>query len=160
MSETEFGERAAADEGVQVIAFQLGGELQGCDILLVQEVVTKLSIHALPDMPEHLLGVVRLRGELVPVVDVAPLLGLSLQRERAPAVLVTEVEGGRVGVAAEVVHEVMEVPPGAFRPAPVSAADRGGYLVGVARVGTRLVNLIDLAQILRDQATLSPGETT
>ena len=150
---SDFRERAAADEGVQVIAFRIGGELQACDILLVQEVVTKSAIHPLPDMPEHLLGVVRLRGELVPVVDVAPALELKLEAGRH-AVLVTEVEGGRVGVAAEAVHEVMTVPPGAFREAPLT----GGYLVGVARVDAQLVNLIDLAEILRDQATLSHGE--
>jgi purine-binding chemotaxis protein CheW len=160
MSEVEFRARAAADEGVQVVAFQIGGELQACDILLVQEVVTRLAVHPLPDMPPHLLGVVRLRGELVPVVDVAPRLGLVLERGRAPSILISELEGARVGVAAEVVHEVMAVPAGSFRPAPVTGADRGGYLVGVARVGTQLVNLIDLPELLRDQATLSHGETT
>lgn len=152
---SDFRERAAADEGVQVIAFRIGGELQGCDILLVQEVVTKSAIHPLPDMPEHLLGVLRLRGELVPVLDVAPALELKLEAGRH-AVLVTEVEGGRIGVAAEAVHEVMTVPPGAFREAPLAGG--GGYLVGVARVDAQLVNLIDLAEILRDQATLSHGE--
>ena len=152
---SDFRERAAADEGVQVIAFRIGGELQACDILLVQEVVTKSAIHPLPDMPGHLLGVLRLRGELVPVLDVAPALELKLEAGRH-AVLVTEVEGGRVGVAAEAVHEVMTVPPGSFREAPLAGG--GGYLVGVARVDAQLVNLIDLAEILRDQATLSHGE--
>jgi chemotaxis signal transduction protein len=63
-------------------------------------------------------------------------------------------------IAAEAVHEVMTVPPGAFRPAPLTAGERGGYLVGVARIGAQLVNLIDLAEILRDQATLSHGDKT
>jgi purine-binding chemotaxis protein CheW len=151
-----FPERAAAGEEMQVVAFRIGGELHACDILLVQEVVTKTPVHPLPDMPERLLGVMRLRGELVPVVDVAPALELRLQAGRTPAVLVAETEGGRVGVAAEGVDEVMTVPSGAFRPAPHAV----GYLVGVARVGDRLVNLIDLAEILRDQATLSHGEKT
>ena len=153
MSEMDFRARAALDEGVQVIAFRIGGELHGCDILLVHEVVARLPVHPLPDMPPHLLGVVRLRGELVPVLDVAPLLDLRLEGGR-PAVLVTGEEGARVGVAADAVSDVMTVPPGAFRPAPRG----GGYLVGVARVGEQLVNLIDLAEILRDQATLSHGE--
>ncbi|HLL83850.1 MAG TPA: chemotaxis protein CheW [Longimicrobium sp.] len=154
MSELDFRARAALDEGVQVIAFSIGGELHGCDILLVSEVVSRLPVHPLPDMPPHLLGVVRLRGELVPVLDVARALDLRLEAGRAPAVLVTGEEGARVGVAADAVSDVMTVPPGAFRPAPRG----GGYLVGVARVGEQLVNLIDLAEILRDQATLSHGE--
>jgi purine-binding chemotaxis protein CheW len=154
MSEMDFRARAALDEGVQVIAFRIGGELHGCDILLVHEVVARLPVHPLPDMPPHLLGVVRLRGELVPVLDVAPALDLRLEGGRPPAVLVTGEEGARVGIAADSVSDVMTVPPGAFRTAPRG----GGYLVGVARVGEQLVNLIDLAEILRDQATLSHGE--
>ncbi len=121
MSEPDFPARAALDEGVQVIAFRIGGELHGCDILLVQEVVSRPPIHPLPDMPPHLLGVMRLRGELVPVLDVAPALDLRLDAERRPAVMVTGDEGARVGVAADAVSDVMTVPPGAFRPAP-----RGG----------------------------------
>jgi chemotaxis signal transduction protein len=149
-----FLERALAGEEMQVVAFRIGGELHACDILLVQEVVTRMPVHALPDMPERLLGVLRLRGELVPVVDVAPALELRLEAGRTPAVLVTESEAGRVGVAAEAVHEVMTVPGGAIRAAPHA----GGYVVGVARVGAELVNLVDLAELLRGQATLSHGE--
>jgi purine-binding chemotaxis protein CheW len=153
---SDFRDRAAADDGLQVIAFRIGGELHACDVLLVQEVVTKSPVHRLPDMPVHLLGVLRLRGELVPVVDVAPALELRLDTGRPPTVLVAETEHGRVGVAAEAVHEVVTVPPGAFRPAP--RVERGGHLVGVARVGADLLNLIDLAEILRDQATLHSGD--
>lgn len=144
----------AGEEGVQVIAFRLGGELHACDILLVQEVVMKRRVHRLPDMPGHLLGMLRLRGELVPVVDVAPRLGLALESEGAPSILVMEGEGeSLVGVAVDAVHEVVTVPASAYRPAPLTGKDRDAYVVGVARVGGSLLTLIDLAEILRDQTT-------
>ena len=146
-------ERLAEDESVQVVTFRVGGEVNACDILLVEEVVTRRAIHALPDMPPRLLGVLRLRGELVPVLDVAPALGLTLE-SGAPAVLVVGVEEARVGVAADAVLEVATLPHGAVRPAPMAEA----HVAGVARVGERLVNLIDLAEILREQTTLIPGD--
>jgi purine-binding chemotaxis protein CheW len=142
----------------QVVAFHLGGELHGCDIRLVEEVVVKREVHPLPDMPAHLLGVLLLRGEMVPVMDVAPALGLALRSRAAPSILVVGMGEGRIGVAAEAVHEVLEVPADTLRPAPYTGGDRDAYVVAVARLAPGLVNLIDLAEILRERTTLDSGE--
>lgn len=143
--------------GARAVAFRLGGELHGCDIRLVEEVVTRRAVHPLPDVPSHVLGMLLLRGEMVPVLDVAPALGLALGAP-APAVLVVGMGDARVGVAAEAVHEVLEVPADAVRPAPHTGGDRDAYVVGVARLEIGLVNLIDLAEILRERTTLDSGD--
>jgi chemotaxis signal transduction protein len=144
-----FRERVAEDEA-QVIAFRIGGELHACDVQLVEEVVQKRRVHPLPDMPARLLGVVRLRGELVPVVDVAPLLDLSLQAEQ-PAILMAAVGEVRVGVAVDAAHEVVTLSPADYRPAPLTGGERDQFVVGVARIDGTLVNLLDLAEMLREQ---------
>jgi purine-binding chemotaxis protein CheW len=145
-----FRERVAEDEA-QVIAFRLGGELHACDVQLVEEVVTKRKVHRLPDMPPRLLGVLRLRGELVPVVDVAPLLELRLEAEQ-PAILVMAVGDVRVGVAVDAAHEVVTLSPAEYRPAPLTGGERDQFVVGVARVEGKLVSLLDLGEMLREQA--------
>jgi purine-binding chemotaxis protein CheW len=152
-----FRDRLAEDEQVQAVAFRIGGELHACDILLVEEVVTKRRIHRLPDMPPRLLGMLRLRGELVPVLDVSDALDLALEGD-APSVLVVALDDGRVGVAADQVHEVVSLPNGSLRPAPLTGGDRDQFVLGVARADGRLLNLIDLAEILRVHTTLAPGE--
>lgn len=157
-SGADFRALLGRDEGVQVVAFRLGGELHGCDIRLVEEVVTKRTIHPLPDVPARLLGVLMLRGEMVPVMDVAPVLGLELQRERAPSILVLTRGEGRVGVAVDGVHEVLEVPADSIRPAPHTGGDRDAFVVGVARMPAGLVTLIDLAEILSERSTLDNAE--
>lgn len=144
--------------GAQVVAFRLGGELHGCDIRLVEEVVTRRRIHPLPDVPSHLLGMLLLRGEMVPVIDVGAALGVELRAGDASAVLVVGMGDTRIGVAAESVHEVLEVPADALRPAPYTGGDRDAYVVGVARLASGLVNLIDLAEILRERTTLDSGD--
>lgn len=148
-----FRERVGQDE-VQAIAFRLGGEMHACDVALVEEVVTRRAVHRLPDMPPRLLGVLQLRGELVPVLDVAPLLELGLEAER-PAVLVVSFGESRVGVAADAAEEVLAFAPEAMIPPPHTGGERDHYVLGLARVDGRLVNLIDLAEMLRAQATLS-----
>jgi purine-binding chemotaxis protein CheW len=152
--ELDFRTLLARGDGAQVVAFRIGGELHACDIRMVEEVVTKQRIHPLPDVPPHLLGMILLRGEMVPVVDVSAALGLSLSPGGARPILVTGVGGARVGVAADAVHEVMEVPADALRPAPHAAGDRDAYVVGVARLAPGLVTLIDLAELLRERTTL------
>lgn len=144
-----FRERVAEDEA-QVIAFRIGGEVHACDIQLVEEVVTRRRVHPLPDMPPRLLGMLRLRGDLVPVLDVAPLLELELQAE-VPAILVVAVGDSRLGVAVDATHEVVSLSPADYRPAPHGGADRDRYVAGVARVNGALVNLVDLAEMLREQ---------
>lgn len=144
-----FRERVAEDEA-QVIAFRIGGEVHACDIQLVEEVVTKRRVHPLPDMPPRLLGMLRLRGELVPVLDVAPLLELELQAD-LPAILVVAVGDARLGVAVDATHDVVSLSPADYRPAPHGGTDRDRYVAGVARINGALVNLVDLAEMLREQ---------
>jgi purine-binding chemotaxis protein CheW len=158
MSE-DFAARVAT-QGAQVIAFRLGGEMHACDVMLVQEVVTRRKVHSLPDMPPRLLGVLRLRGELVPVLDLAPGLDLALQDATLRTVLIVESDRGWVGVATDGVHEVIQVPAGAYRDAPVTGRERDHYVLGVARVDGMLLTLIDLAEMLRDQTTLARGESS
>jgi len=146
-----FRERVAEDEA-QVIAFHIGGELHACDIQVVEEVVTKRRVHPLPDMPPRLLGILRLRGELVPVLDVAPLLELELKSE-TPVILVVAVGDTRLGVAVDATHDVVSLSPADYRPSPHSGGERDQYVAGVARIGGALVNLIDLAEMLREQTS-------
>jgi purine-binding chemotaxis protein CheW len=141
-----------------VIAFHLGGEMHACDIHLVEEVVTKRRVHRLPDMPPRLLGMLRLRGELVPVLDIAPQLDLQLVSE-SPAIMVVAMGDARLGIAADAVSEVVALTPESYRPAPLSGGERDAFVVGVARLGATLVNLIDLSEMLREQSTLAPGES-
>jgi purine-binding chemotaxis protein CheW len=117
---------------------------------MVEEVVTKRRVHRLPDMPPRLLGMLRLRGELVPVVDVAPLLELELRAE-TPTILVVEVGDARLGVAVDATHDVVSLSPADYRPAPHSGGERDRYVAGVARIDGTLVNLVDLAEMLREQ---------
>jgi purine-binding chemotaxis protein CheW len=146
-----FRERVAEDEA-QVVAFRIGGELHACDIQLVEEVVTRRRIHRLPDMPPRLLGMLRLRGELVPVLDVASLLELELRAEQ-PTILVVGLGDARLGVAVDAAQDVVALTPADYRPTPLTSTEGEQYVVGVARVGGNLVSLIDLAEMLREVTT-------
>ena len=144
------------EPGVQVVVFRLGGELHACDVQRVEEVVTGERLHPLPDVPPPLAGVIRLRGALVPVLDVAPVLGLTLREVRTPAVLIVEGDAGRVGVAVDEVREVTTLPASAIRRGGAGGEDE--HVLGVARVDGALVTLLDFAGFPGLNVTQSPRE--
>jgi chemotaxis signal transduction protein len=144
--------RIGRGEGIHVIAAELGGELHGFDLTLVEEVVSGALVHAVPDLPPALLGVTFLRGEAIPVVDIAAALGV--ERAAGPgALLVVGLGETRAAVAVERPGEVVEIAPGAVDPPPRMAGEGERFLLGVVRRPGGLVNLIDLAGLLRERAT-------
>ena len=139
---------------LRVVVFRLGGELYACDVQRVEEVVEGERIHPLPDVPPPFVGVLRLRGALLPVLDVAPALGLRLRAE-APAVLVVEAQAGRLGIAVDEARAVAALPESALREAPGEADEQ---VTGIARVEGELVTLLDLAAVLGERLTQTTRE--
>lgn len=152
---------AAPDEtAFPAVVFRIGRELHACDVRLVEEVVTGQRVYPLPDVPRPLLGVVRLRGALVPVLDLAPGMGLRLEETATPDVLVLDAGERRIGVAVDEAREVTAFPASAVRPAPSRGAEQEENVLGVARAGDALVTILDLAAVLENFTSLSTREPT
>ena len=129
-------EPTAADRGakqVQLCTFRIGGEDYAVDIMRVQEIVSPLPVTPVPRAPAFVDGVVRLRGEVVPVVDVRKRFGLPpVAHGRKTRLLVVHVAGRRLGLVVDEVCEVLRLPRSEIRPAP-SLVDQGGprFFLGV-----------------------------
>jgi purine-binding chemotaxis protein CheW len=99
---------------VDVVEFNLGGELYALDIQLAREIVEMMPITVIPRAPSYLSGIINLRGEITTILDLANLLGMT--RKEAPdsqkiIVLMSEAAGGmNVGVIVDEVHSVIQVP--------------------------------------------------
>jgi purine-binding chemotaxis protein CheW len=145
------------EAAVRVVVFRLGGELHACDVRRVEEVVEGARVHPLPDIPPPVLGVIRVRGALLPVLDVAPALGLRLSAGGTPAVLVVERGDDRVGVAVDEVREVATLPASAIQAAPLREDEE--HVTGVARIGGTLVALLDLARLIGETTNQTTRET-
>jgi purine-binding chemotaxis protein CheW len=137
--------------GIRVVTFRIGGEVHGVAVEEVEEVVEDAQIHALPRGGRALLGILRLRGELIPVFDLAPALGLAPQQAAGRMVLVLRgAEHGPFGVAADGAEEVITL--GELFPAPAGGGELERLLRGVGREGGKLVTVLDPAGIV-------PGNT-
>ncbi len=107
---------------VELFAFRVGSEEYVVDLHRVREVVAPLPVRRMPRIPPYLEGVVDLRGEVVPVVDVRRRFGLTAGTPtRKTKLLLVQVAGMPLGLVVDAVTEVVRVPRAAIRPAPALA---------------------------------------
>lgn len=146
----------AAREGwSDTLVFRVGAERFAIDLAAVEEAIELPSVHHLPEMPEHLLGVFELRERLVPIYSPERVLRVALGTDAA-AVLVLRANDKRLGLAVDDVDDVLTIDGAAVRRAPIPDND-DNVLLGVIRRGADLLALIDAESLalacLADQLT-------
>jgi purine-binding chemotaxis protein CheW len=146
---------AARDGMSDTLVFRVGTERFAIDLAAVEEAIELPSVHHLPEMPDHLLGVFELRGRLVPIYSPERVLRVALAHEAA-AVLVLRSGERRLGRAVDDVDDVLTIDGGAVRRAPI-ADNEDNVLLGVIRRGADLLALVDAESLalacLVDQLT-------
>jgi purine-binding chemotaxis protein CheW len=140
------GSRAAADE-FQLVVFELGEERYGLDIATVYEIIRHQPVTAVPQAPSFVEGVINLRGRIIPVVDLRRRFGMAPgELTKASRIVVCEAAGTRVGLVVDGVSEVLMVSSESVEQTPeVASGYDTQYLRGIAKLGERLVILLDLA---------------
>lgn len=148
---------AAIDGSGQYLIFQLAGEEYGVDILKVQEIRGWSAVTRVPNMPAWVLGVLNLRGTIVPILDLRRRFAMPpLELDASRVVIVLTVAGtqGRcvIGVVVDGVSDVLEIPAEAIRPAPeLGAAIRSEFIAAMATVGERTLVLLDADKLLTNE---------
>jgi purine-binding chemotaxis protein CheW len=143
--------RAANDE-FQLVVFELGDERYGLDIATVYEIIRHQPVTAVPQAPSFVEGVINLRGRIIPVVDLRRRFGMAgCTLTKASRIVVCEAAGTRVGLVVDGVSEVLMVPIDAVEQTPeVASGYDTSYLRGIAKLGERLVILLDLGGLFGD----------
>jgi purine-binding chemotaxis protein CheW len=152
---TESSSAAAPnDNGRQYLTFVCGGEEYGVEILRVQEIKGWDHVTRVPYSPPYVLGVMNLRGMIVPVVDLRTRLNLEKRNfDASTVVIVVRVQSSRgektVGIVVDGVSEVYSVLPDAIKPIPELGAAAGGACVkGIANVDGKMVMLLDINELV------------
>lgn len=147
----------------QVLTFTLGEETYGVDILRVQEIRGWSPVTRIPQAPAHVLGVLNLRGSIVPIVDLR--MRFSLERaEYTPltVIIVLSIESslGRrdFGLVVDGVSDVIDVPKTDVKPAPeLGEHVSTDFIEGLAAVSGRMVMLLDIDKLIgRDVTEVAP----
>lgn len=150
---------AVEERELHLVVFRLEREEYAVPIGLVREVVRVGAVTRVPQAPANIRGVMNLRGRILPVVEIRARLGLA-PAECTPSsrVVVVDVTGRLVGLLVDSVAQVTRVSERLVSAPPDEIRSAGAEAVtGVARVGDRLLVLLDLECILRADPLLSSG---
>ena len=158
------------DQGVrQYLTFMIGGEEYAVSLLKVKEIIEFDVITKVPKMPEWVRGVINLRGNVVPVVDLAVKLRQPASEiGKLTCIVITEVqcdgEAKVIGVMADAVSQVIDLRTEEVE-APPSFGTRvkADYLLGMARSGKKFCLMLDTDKVLSSQELLElndPAEST
>lgn len=136
------------EEEIQVVAFQLGKEEYAVDILNVQEINRLLNITRIPRADKHLEGVVNLRGNIIPVINLHKKFNLaSAGDDDDKRIIVFQFEDVRAGIIVDEVSEVLKINIRDIEAAAYQSVDVT-MIKGIAKVDGRLLILLDLPRIL------------
>jgi len=137
-------------EVVQVVSFRLGGEEYGVDISQVQEIIRLVEITHVPRAPKFMEGVINLRGQLIPIIDLRTRFGMPrIEPTKSTRIIVTEIGTKRVGIIVDSVSEVLNLPLENVEEAPEMIAGVGTeYIQGVGKLDDRLIILLDLTMVI------------
>jgi purine-binding chemotaxis protein CheW len=153
---------AVVDRELRLVVFRLDREEYAVPIELVREVVRVADITRVPQAPAHIRGVMNLRGRILPIVEIRTRLELT-PAELTPAsrVVVVEVAGRILGLLVDSVGQVAKVSERLVAAPPDEIRSAGAEAVtGVARVGSRLLVLLDLARVLAGAQSPAPSSVS
>jgi len=138
----------------QLVTFKLGAEEFAIKITDVQEINRMTDITHMPNAPVYIDGLVNLRGNIIPALNLRRRFGLvEKQRDDATRIIIVDVDNRKTGVVVDSVSEVLRFDSSLVEEAPQIIADNldSKYISGVGKLngGKRMVMIIDLAQVLR-----------
>lgn len=141
------GEASAEDAARELLAFRLAGEDYALPVERVREIVRLRPVTPVPRVPDTVLGVISLRGEVVQVVDLRRRLGLRADAPRRThrIVVLHGEEGGTTGLLVDAVTEVLRVEEEAIRPPPAGESEK---VAGLCEREGRFVSLLHLERVL------------
>lgn len=171
-SVTATGKGGAGSDENQYLTFKLQSEIYAFGILNVKEILEYGKITKVPMMPDFIQGVINLRGEVVPVVNLARRFGLkSSEITKRTCIVIIEIGAEEtrqeLGVMVDSVSEVLEIEGDQIRPAPgFGAKIRNDFIRGMGKLDDEFVIILDQDRVLsvdelaavRQVREMAPGD--
>ncbi|MBZ4654684.1 MAG: purine-binding chemotaxis protein CheW [Peptococcaceae bacterium] len=130
----------------QYVIFRLNAELYGINILSVQEIIRPPKMTTLPNTPPHILGVINLRGSIIPIVDLKVRFNLQdSQNNEDQRIIVLRIDDKLMGIQVDEVQEVLRLKTDQIEQAAdiCTTIDRE-FIAGIAKLDDRLIILLSL----------------
>lgn len=142
------------DRAGKYLTFALANEEFGLEILKVREIIGYIGVTAVPQTPHYVKGVINLRGQVIPVIDLRAKFGMETAEITEQSCIIV-VEVGRddltcsVGILVDRVQEVLDIGAGSIEEPPrFGASVNTDFILGMGKVGDRVKILLDIDKVL------------
>ncbi|MDD2401068.1 MAG: chemotaxis protein CheW [Clostridia bacterium] len=135
---------------MQYVIFKLGKEEYGTSILSVNEIIKPQKTNKLPNTPEYVLGIINLRGNVIPIIDLKKRFNMeSMEETKETRIVVIKQGKNAVGIFVDQVQEVLYVDDEDIKSCDeiYSKIDKE-FIKGIARLENRLVILLNLSTVI------------
>ncbi len=135
----------------QYLLCKLDNEEYGINISDVQSIEELQSIVAVPDMPEYVKGVINLRGQVIPVIDMRLKLSMEdREYDDRNCIVIVKINESNVGLIVDTVSEVVNIPENNVDPAPSfkESEQNNKYISGIGKIGDDVKILLDVSELL------------
>lgn len=150
----------AAKKIKKFVTLGLGNERYGIEVTKTREIIARYEIVPLPKTPEFIEGIISLRGDIIPVVDLRKRFELpSRERDADTRIIVIEMRDFSVGIQVDRVYEVLKLAEEAIEPPPPMVSGlKADYLEGVAEVQGKLTTILNLDEIFSSTERIILGD--
>lgn len=141
----EAAEALASAQEIEMLSFRLGDEEYAVMVDAVKEVLKTRDLTPVPNSPDYVLGVMALRGPVLPVIDLCRRLGLPPgKKDEKSRIIVVSVNEEDAGIQVDRVTGVIKILPDAMRPTPETIEHGAEFLRGIVRKDDKLYILLDI----------------
>ena len=132
------------------LTFVLAEEEYGLEILKVREIIGMMDITAVPRTPNHVKGVINLRGKVIPVIDLRQKFGMpEVERTEETCIIVVYVGEMEMGIVVDRVSEVLNIAEGEIEEAPsFGVSANTDFILGMGKANGRVEILLDISKVL------------
>lgn len=144
---------ASATELMSIAVISIQGRYFGFDLSVVREFTNLKQVTTIPCCPEHIVGNMNLRGEILTLIDISQTLNLTSSDRPAIKAVVIEVDEITAGIVVEEVYDVVDFRLEELKPVPVATyGNSANYLKGIANYQNQTLNVIDLPKLIAEGA--------
>jgi purine-binding chemotaxis protein CheW len=147
-------------KGGKFLTFYLGEEEYALEILKVQEIIGLMSITPVPKTPESVLGIINLRGKIIPVLDLRRKFEMvSVDHDDLTCIVVMQVSEILVGILVDRVNEVSDLDESHLQGMPeINSGPMSECLLGVGKIDDRVLMLLNIEQVLDREALMKVAQ--
>lgn len=153
-AQTERLNKAVMEKEGKYLTFALGPEEYGLEILKVREIIGYMDITAVPQTPDHVKGVINLRGQVIPVIDLRAKFGMETAEvtEQTCIIVVETTRGNRnysTGIVVDRVQEVLDIVGENIEEAPqFGSSVNTDFILGMGKINETVKILLDIDEVL------------